>query len=402
MHHQKITIKYYFLEDAKSILRSDRMKIAFDARGINWYKGTGIGTYAENLLKSLLSIDSENKYRIYWSGDDYNTFERENCSIKMASKRYHRFFQEHYFPVDIKNNSIDIYHISQNGIGLSENIDCLKVVTIHDLIPYIMPETVGRGYLIKFLKYIPRVIETSDAIITVSNCSKNDILKFFPVDPNKIFVTPLATDKIYRPIDKKYCKDYLSKKYGINSNFILYIGGFSPRKNVDRLIKAFEMVKSSVQDDVKLLICGARKDAIETLQTLSDNSKVSSSIIFTDYVESYDLPIFYNACEIFVYPSLYEGFGLPPLEAMSCGAPVITSNISSITEVTNNCALLTNPLDVHELSSSIYDLLTDKDKRDIWSKKGLIQAGNFSWIKTAAQTLSIYKTLTESNSTENS
>jgi glycosyltransferase involved in cell wall biosynthesis len=371
------------------------MKIAFDARGINWYKGTGIGTYTENLLKSLLTIDNENKYSIYWSGQDYKTFEKTNSSIKMASKRYHRFFQEHYFPADIKNNSIDIYHISQNGIGLSENIDCLKVVTIHDLIPYIMPETVGKGYLLKFLKYIPRIIEASDGIITVSNCSKNDILKYFPVDPNKIFVTPLATDKIYKPIDKKYCKDYLSKKYGVNNNFILYIGGFSPRKNVNLLIKAFEMVKSSVEDDIKLLICGARKDAIEKLQALSHNSKVSESIIFTDYVEGYDLPIFYNACEIFVYPSLYEGFGLPPLEAMSCGAPVITSNISSISEVVNDGALLINPTDADELASNMYHLLTDKDTRDAWSKKGLLQANGFSWIKTAEETLAVYKTVME-------
>ena len=371
------------------------MKIAFDARGINWYKGTGIGTYTENLLKSLLSIDIKNKYSIYWSGNDYSSFKKTNSSIKMASKRYHRFFQEHYFPMDIKNNSIDIYHISQNGIGLSENIDCLKVVTIHDLIPYIMPETVGKGYLLKFLRYMPRVIEFSDAIITVSNCSKNDILKFFPVDPNKIFVTPLAADKIYKPMDKKYCKNYLNKKYGINNKFILYIGGFSSRKNVDLLIKAFEMVKSSLQEDIKLLICGARKDAIENLQTISDNSKVCESIIFTDYVEGYDLPIFYNACEIFVYPSLYEGFGLPPLEAMSCGAPVITSNISSITEVAHDGAILINPSDVNALSTNIYDLLTDKSKKDYWSKKGLLRSCDFSWIKTAEQTLTVYKELIE-------
>ncbi len=345
------------------------MKIAFDGRGINWYKGTGIGTYTENLLKNLLSIDNVNKYSIYWSGDNYKTFEKTNSSIKMASKRYHRFFQEHYFPADIKNNSIDIYHISQNGIGLSENIDCLKVVTIHDLIPYIMPETVGKGYLLKFLRYIPRVIESSDAIITVSKCSKNDILKYFPVDSSKIFVTPLAADKIYKPMDKKYCKDYLSKKYAVNSNFILYIGGFSPRKNVDLLIEAFEMIKFSVKDDIKLLICGARKDDIESLQALSKISSVSSSIIFTDYVEGYDLPIFYNACEIFVYPSLYEGFGLPPLEAMSCGAPVITSNISSITEVAGDGAILINPSDVVALASNMYNLLTNDAKRNFCQKR---------------------------------
>jgi glycosyltransferase involved in cell wall biosynthesis len=371
------------------------MKIAFDARGINWYRGTGIGTYTENLLKSILTLDKINEYTIYWSGADYKSYEKSNTNVKMASKRYHRFFQEHYFPVDIKNNNIDIYHISQNGIGLSENIDCLKVVTIHDLIPYIMPETVGKGYLTKFLRDMPRIIEMSDAIITVSNCSKADILKFFPTNPDKIFVTPLAANTIYKPMQKTHCKNYINKKYGINSNFILYIGGFSSRKNVNLLIKAFERIKPELDENINLLICGARKDEIESLQKTSQNSKVASSIIFTDYIEDCDMPIFYNACEVFVYPSLYEGFGLPPLEAMKCGAPVITSNIPSIREVTNNGAILIDPLDIDDLCSNMYSLMTDNSKREHLSKEGLIASNKFSWLKTAEETLNVYKTLFE-------
>lgn len=371
------------------------MKIAFDARGINWYRGTGIGTYTENLLKNLLTLDKINKYTLFWSGADYEMFQKPNTNVKMASKRYHRFFQEHYFPLDIKSNNVDIYHIPQNGIGLSENINCLKVVTIHDLIPYIMPETVGRGYLIKFLKDMPRIIDMSDAIITVSECSKLDILKFFPIDPNKIFVTPLAADKIYTPLNKKYCKDYINKKYGINYNFLLYIGGFSSRKNVSLLIKAFEKIKPELDEDINLLICGAKKDEIENLEKISKNSKVSSNIVFTDYIEKHDLPIFYNAAKIFVYPSLYEGFGLPPLEAMKCGAPVITSNIPSIREIVGSGAIMINPLDMDELCSNIYSLLTNNDKLKKLSEKALIEAENFSWLKTAEKTLKVYNTLFE-------
>lgn len=373
------------------------MKIAFDARGISWYKGTGIGTYTENILKNLIFLDKLNKYTLYWSGDNYESFKSNNTTIKMASKRYHRFFQEYFFPKDIKKNNIDIYHISQNGIGLSQNIDCLKIVTIHDLIPYIMPETVGKGYLIKFLRDMPRIIEESDAIITVSEYSKKDILKFFPINPDKIFVTPLAADSIYRPLNRNICKKYISEQYNINGDFILYLGGFSARKNVSSLIKAYEKISNEINKNIKLVICGAKKDDIENLIKMKINSKTSENIIFTDFIPNEDLPKFYNACEVFVYPSLYEGFGLPPLEAMSCGSPVITSNTTSIPEVTDKSAILIDPMNIDMLSCKLYNLLVSDELRKDLSKKGLNRSIEFSWIRTAKKTLEVYENLYKSS-----
>lgn len=373
------------------------MRIALDARGANWYKGTGIGTYTENLMKNLITSDDSNKYTFYWSGENYLQYKKSNTSIQMASKRYHRFFEEYYFPNDIKKNNIDIYHIPQNGIGLSEKQNCLKVVTIHDLIPYIMPETVGKGYLLKFLKDMPTIIEMADAIITVSEYSKKDILKFFPIDPDKIFVTPLSANENYKPLNKNMCKQYLYNKYKIDAPFILYIGGFSPRKNVQSLIKAYEMLMKEENIDTKLVICGAKKDELEKIINISNKSKVSSKIIFTDYVPDEDLPIFYNCSEIFVYPSLYEGFGLPPLEAMSCGTPVITSNTSSIPEVTKDSALLLNPYDTELLANSIYKLLTNNELKLNLSQKGFMRSLSFSWEKTAKKTLKVYEKIYENS-----
>lgn len=371
------------------------MRIAFDARGANWYKGTGIGTYTENLLKNLITADDSNQYTIYWSGENYLQYKKSNTSIKMASKKYHRFFEEYYFPNDIKKNSIDIYHISQNGIGMSEKLNCLKIVTIHDLIPYIMPETVGKGYLMKFLKDMPNIIEMADAIITVSECSKNDILRFFPVNPEKIFVTPLSANEDYKPLNKNMCREYLYNKYKIDAPFILYIGGFSPRKNVRSLINAYEMLVKEAGISEKLVICGAKRDELEKIISLSTKTSVSSKIIFTDYVPEHDLPIFYSGSEVFVYPSLYEGFGLPPLEAMSCGTPVITSNVSSIPEVTKDSALLINPNDTELLARSIHAVLTNNNLSLTLSKKGFSRSLSFSWEKTAEKTLKVYEKLYE-------
>jgi glycosyltransferase involved in cell wall biosynthesis len=376
------------------------MRVAIDARGINWYKGTGIGTYTDKLLRHLIKMDKDNYYHIYWSGDNYEEFQHNNTQVLMASKKYHRFFEQNYFPENSKRDSIDIFHVPQNGIGLCENLECKKIATMHDLIPYIMPETVGRGYLLKFLKDVPKVIELCDSIITVSEWSKQDILKFFPIDKDKVFVTPLAAEDIYKPIDKEKCREFLTKQYGIRTPFILYIGGFSPRKNVKALINAFSKVYKNLDADYSLVIVGATKDQGEYLSQFSSNLDLASRIIFTGFAPEEHLPILYNGCEAFVYPSLYEGFGLPPLEAMNCGTPVITSNLTSIPEVVADAGILINPHNDSELEEALLRLLNDEDLRKKYSKKGLQRAKNFSWEITAAKTLEVYKKVNELPPTE--
>lgn len=367
------------------------MRIAIDARGINWYKGTGIGTYTENVIKNIINIEDGTYYHIYWNGKGYENFKKSNSKILMCSSRYHRFFEENYIPLNIERENIDIYHIPQNGIGLSTYIPCKKIVTIHDLIPYIMPETVGKGYLSKFLKEMPKIMEYADAIITVSEYSKKDIIKYFPGFSNKIFVTPLAADDIYKPMDKNYCKNYLKENYNINDPFILYVGGFSPRKNVKLLIRAFsEFIKSSSKK-YKLVLIGVLKDEGDKILKICEELNIMSDIIFPGYIEKEKLPIFYNGSECFVYPSLYEGFGLPPLEAMSCGTPVITSDTSSIPEVTGDAAIKINPSSIYEIADAIGNVTSSDNLKNSLSMKGLERAKLFSWEKTAEKTLNIYK-----------
>lgn len=375
------------------------MRIAIDARGINWYKGTGIGTYTNYVLSYVLDQDKENYYHIYWSGEAYQEFEKENSKILMASKRHHRFFEQSYFPQNVKEEKIDIFHMPQNGIGLSDNIGCKKIVTVHDLIPYVMPETVGKGYLLKFLAEMPKVLELCDGILTVSEWSKKDILKFFPIDENKVYVTPLAADAKYRPLDKSQCRKLLADAYNINGPFILYLGGFSARKNVKALISAFSKIYNELEKGYSLVIVGAARDQGQLLSEYSCNLELASKIVFTGFVPEEHLPVLYNACEAFVYPSLYEGFGLPPLEAMSCGAPVITSNLTSIPEVVKEAGLLINPYDEDELAASMLKLLTSEVLKKYYSEKGLKRASEFSWRKTAAKTLEAYKKVYETENT---
>ena len=368
------------------------MKFSIDARGINLYKGSGIGTYTENLLRELLNIDTKNNYSIFWTGENYEDYKKDNSKIIFTSKKHGTFYENYYYPNYIKENNIDMHHIPQNGIGLNELYTSLIVVTIHDLIPYILPETVGRGYLERFLRDMPLIVRNSKVILTVSEYSKRDIIKFFPfVNEEKIFVTPLAANKSYKPLNKINCIEYIKNKYSIDSPFILYIGGFSTRKNVKELIIAFNKIQKSLKKDYKLVLCGSIRDEGVKLQNLCKELLIDDKIIFTGFVPDDELPLFYNAAEVFVYPSLYEGFGLPPLEAMSCATPVITSNLTSIPEVTNDCAILINPFDNDELASSILNLLNSKSLLQEYAEKGYNNSLNFTWQNTAINTLKAYE-----------
>lgn len=369
------------------------MKIAIDARGINWYRGTGIGTYTDNLVQNLIE-SNKNHYKLYWSSENLQSFSKENVDIILTSSKSHKFFNDFYIPHDLNRSNVQLYHIPQNGIGLNEDITCKKVITIHDLIPYIMPETVGKGYIKKFLAEMPKIIDLADGIVTVSECSKRDIIRFFNIDENKIFVTPLAADNKYKPLNTLECCSYVKGKYNIIKPFILYIGGFSERKNVRELIQSFIKTYKSLNKDYSLVLAGSRRD-IGT--RLYNEFKHHDNIIFTGYIESSELPILYNAAELFVYPSLYEGFGLPPLESMKCGTPVISSNLSSIPEVVKDAGILINPYNISELQEAIVEILNNDDLRLNYAKKSLDRAQNFNWKKTSSLTENAYESIISSD-----
>ncbi|WP_244833720.1 glycosyltransferase family 1 protein [Clostridium sp. BJN0001] len=372
------------------------MKIAIDTRGATLYHGTGIGTYTENIINEFLKISRLNEFYLFCCGNFNKNFISKNSHIIYSSGKKSTFYNNFYIPDKIFRNNIDIYHIPQNGIGLNKCKNAKNVVTIHDLIPYIMPETVGSGYLKKFLEDMPHIIADADGILTVSEYSKKDILKYFSFYPeNKIFVTPLAASKNYVPLNKKYCKKFVENKFNVPAPYILYIGGFSPRKNVIGLINAFKHIYKDLNANYKLLICGSLKDEGLRLYNYVKEINMDKNIIFTGFIEDDLLPILYNSADTFVYPSLYEGFGLPPLEAMSCKTAVITSNVTSIPEVTSDSAILINPLKENELEEALLKTLNDSLFRMSLAEKGYQRSLNFTWEKTAQKTLSAYKKILE-------
>ena len=237
------------------------------------------------------------------------------------------------------------------------------------------------------------MLKQCEGIITVSEFSKKDIAQEFNFPEEKIFVTPLAAEDIYKPLSKCKCKKLIKDKYGIEDNFVLYVGGFSPRKNIIGLIEAFSLIPPAKRKKSKLVITGNKGFSYPKYQKRADDLGISNDVIFTDFIPLEDLPVFYNGAEVLVYPSLYEGFGLPPLEAMACGTPVIASNITSIPEVCYDSALLINPYNIDDLSYAIERVLNDSLLMLTMVKKGLLRSMNFSWQKTAQLTTNAYRAM---------
>lgn len=370
------------------------MRIGIDGRAAKWYRGTGIGTYTHQLISNLNNIDSNNNYLVFLP--ENSTLNNLNSNFEIESIHHspnNNFWEEVSVPNILDNSKIDIYHVPQNGVGLSENINCAKVITLHDIIPLKMPETVSDRYLNIFNNILPNLIPKCEGIITVSQYSKDDIANEFNFPKEKIYVTHLAAENIYRPLDKSMCKDMLKKKYSISDNFILYVGGFSPRKNIMGIIEAFSLLPANKRANLKLIITGKKGFSYPKYKNRAETLNISEDVIFTDFIPLEDMPIFYNSAEVLVYPSFYEGFGLPPLEAMACGTPVIASNVTSLPEVCGDSALLVDPNDIYQLSNSIDNVISNNKLMISMRKNGLIRSSDFSWKKTASNTIDAYSNI---------
>ncbi len=372
------------------------MNLAIDIRGAHLYHGTGIGTYTKNLVDNLLKIDRENFYNLFYCGDQPSQFKFDNTEVHILSRKFSSFYEQEYIPNFLKKKDISIFHIPQNGIGYKELLsssNSKSIVTVHDLIPYVLPQAVGRSYLKNFLKQMPYIVDNASALITVSEYSKQEIIRFFSIDPDKIFVTPLATNKIFKPIDITHCKQILRDKYSIDYDFILYIGGFSRRKNIYNLISAFSKAYKSFKKPIKLVLLGNIKEEFINLMKLIDEKNLKDYVVFTGFIPEEDLPIFYNASEFFVYISQYEGFGLPLLEALSCKKATISSNVTSIPEVVGDASYMVDPNNILEISKSLYEVSSNLELRNFLEEKAYKRSKIFSWENCAKLTLNVYKNL---------
>lgn len=367
------------------------MKIGIDGRASRWYRGTGIGTYTYQLINHLPLFDTGNKYYIHTpKNSPFEDNKNSATFIPTKDTGAKNFWDDILIPNNINNLDLDLYHIPQNGIGMPDNNNCPYIITLHDIIPYKLPQTVSDKFLSIFNKYMPTIIKNSKAIITVSNFSKEDIARAFSYNRDNIYVTHLASENIYRPLDKLISKNIIREHYNICSDYILYVGGFSPRKNILNLINAFSLLKAHFKTDVKLVIAGKKGISYKKYLDRVLYLGLQNEIIFPGFISVKNMPYLYNAAEFLVYPSVYEGFGLPPLEAMACGIPVISSNTTSIPEILGSSAKLINPYDTDLLYENMANMLLDYNLRQYYIKAGTKRVSMFSWDKTVKATKNAY------------
>ena len=361
----------------------------------------GMGSYVLNLVRNLAAIDRSNQYILYTDTIDSDKLlpQTNNFETKILQPANYLLWEQLALPQQALKDNLDILHCTFNTAPLILDKKIRLITTIHDVM-YLKPakeladstvmyQRLGRIYRSLI---VSKTIYKADRIITVSEFSKQDILSHFPtLDPSRISTTYEAADDIFLDVSNaKIELENVSDKFGIISNYILTLGATDPRKNTEKIIRIFAKLKQEQKISEQLVIVGIPNWRNSDFYALVCDLQCQSDIIFTDFITQLELCSLYKYASIFLYISLYEGFGIPPLEAMACGTPVIVSNVTSIPEIVGDAAIQVDPYNQAAIENSILEVLKDRDLADNLVAKGRERLKNFSWHKMAESTHQLY------------
>ncbi|MCI5149533.1 MAG: glycosyltransferase family 1 protein [Candidatus Electrothrix sp. MAN1_4] len=366
------------------------MRIGIDFHTVNNFM-QGSRTYIYNLTKALIEIDQKNEYYLYTTDKKFELpkeLQGANVRKRLVVPANRMIRLPISFPLILAYDRIDLFHCQYIGPPFSLTP---MVITIHDIIHETYPE-----YYPELLKSFMRLTypfcaRKTAKILTVSEYSKKDIADKFGISTNNITVTPNAVSGDFRPFDESALIEEVKNKYSIDTNYVLTVGRLEPRKNVVGLLHAFHALKTRHALPQKLVIAGMKDFKYQEIFDTVENLQMADEVIFTGRIAQKDLPGLYNGADVFVYPSFAEGFGIPPLEAMSCGTPVVCSNTSSLPEVVGRAAVTIDPHDIEGLSNALYEVLTNDDLKLRLRQKGLQRAKKFSWHRSAEIALKCYE-----------
>ena len=368
------------------------MRIAIDAHSI----GTGLGgneSYATNLIEALAEIDQTNRYTLYVTRKeavDRFTNRWPNFSVRSTLPHTPIVRIPLILSAELRRQPVDVLHVQFTAPPFSP---CPVVVSIHDLSFEHLPETFKWRRRNQLKATVRRSARAAARVIALSEHARQDIIETYGLAADHVRTIPLAASDRFHPVTDEDELKRVRQTYGIEGEYILTVGAIQPRKNLARLIAAYARLQKS-RPEVnlpKLVFVGKCAWLFEeTLRTIKE-LQVTESVVLTGYVPENDLPALYSGALCFVYPSYFEGFGLPPLEAMKCGAPVITGNRTSLPEVVGDAGLLVDPFDVDALGAAMNRLIRDSELRAELTTKGLERAKLFDWRKTARQTLAVYQ-----------
>jgi len=363
-------------------------RLAMDGRPVLSAHGTGIGSYTSQLLKALDRAATLDLHLV-WTPGERHPFLRSDAEYWPLDKD--DWLEQNVLPAWLENRGAQVYHLTQNGIGWPRRTKVPLVVTLHDVIPFLLPEIVRPSYLIRFISEVPGAVKAAARVITVSDKAKEDICRVLDVDPGKVIVIPSAPAAVFRPYDKVVAKRLLARRYGLGGRFILYVGGYNPRKNVAGLIWAYSRIVRYLPARQRLVLAGGPGPHCERLRLLAAALGIEKEVVFPGFVPRRYLPLFYIAADLFCYPSLYEGFGLPPLEAMACGTPVVASNSSSMPEILGDAAILVPPEDAGAMGQAMVRLLIDPALATEYIKRGRERAAMYRWDEIARKVMEVYE-----------
>ena len=364
------------------------MRIGIDARKLHDF---GIGTYIRNLLRQLARMDCQTEFVILCRPEDRETVAAlgDNFRAVVQTAPNYSISEQLRIPLALAREGVTLFHAPH--YVLPPLVRCKSVVTIHDCIhlmfPQYLPNRLAYSYARTSIRLAAR---RATRILTVSESSKRDILRFVDTEPDKI-------DVIYNAYDDRFAIDpreedvvRVRERYQLESEFVLYAGNVKPHKNLERLIEAFHLVRKRGLDHLKLVMIGDEISKYTALRRAVHQHQLHKYVRFLGYLPEETLAVMYRLAGVFVFPSLYEGFGLPPLEAMASGTPVVTSNVSSLPEVAGDAAILVDPYDPRSIADGIYRVLSDERLRRDLRRKGVARAGMFSWEQSVRRVRAIY------------
>jgi glycosyltransferase involved in cell wall biosynthesis len=364
------------------------MRIAIDARKMQDF---GIGTYIRNILSELSRLDQKTEYVIIGRPADVEVQSPLGANFRMVSEAAppYSVSEQIRIPVCLTRERVDLVHEPHYVLPVAT--PCRSVVTIHDCIHLMFPQYLPSRFGYVYAKAAMWIAtRKATRILTVSEASKRDILRFFAIPPEKVSV-------IYNAIDARFLgpadhdrMELVRQRYQLNHPFVLYVGNIKRHKNVERLIDAFARARPSCPDDLRLIIIGDEISKYPALRQAVHRHRLDKQVRFLGFQPHETLAAFYRLARVFVFPSLYEGFGLPPLEAMACGAPVVTSNVSSLPEIAGGAALLVDPYDVDAIADGIVRAVNDEGLRLDLIQRGLARARTFSWAQSVGKIHQIY------------
>lgn len=364
------------------------MKIGIDAHAAE-REGSGNCTYISNLLLALKEIDDKNEYILYATDKNHPFYDNFNGSRNFRIRQLpvrNPFFRIPFFLAwQTYKDSLDILHVQYNAPPFHKG---KLVVTIHDLGFLHLPETFSRSEAMRLKILTKFTANKSEKIITGSEYSRNDIVDTYNLNPDRVEIIPHGISHAFGPKDVVKTREVLSK-YNIEGEYFLCVGRLNPRKNLVSLVKAFQKIKERAVPH-KLIVVGKKDfDTRVLLRTIDKFNE--KDVLFIGFVPNEDLPYLYSGADVFIYPSLFEGVGLPVLEAMKSGIPVVSSNTTSLKEIVADAALTVDPLNVKGIAAAVFELIDKSKIRDLYIKKGLERSLQFSWNLTAQKTLHMYE-----------